>query len=157
MTTTSAQKLKAALGNEDAAGAITVAKTAVNDAAEYARWPYVPPGHQSSVYQNKAAEADACQSVVDASGTPNPNDYPYLKAEVGIRGVDVATVAAAVIVKRDEWLGLIDPTIEGKRLALQKSLDDLDNTELASIAAARNIGSTALATIEAAVATAMGV
>lgn len=152
MTISSLQNLKAKLGNEAAADAIAVAQTGVNDAAERARWPYVPPGHQSSVYQNKAAEADACQAVIDAAGTPDPDDYPYLKAEIGITGANVGEVAAAVIAKRDIWLGVIDPTIEGTRQALQKDLDDLDDQANASIAAARAIGAGAKDTIEAAVA-----
>lgn len=136
--------------------AVAEAKVAVNGAAERARWPYVPPGHQSSVYQNKAAEADACQVVVDAAETPDPDDYPYLKAEVGVNGANVAAVAAAVIAKRDVWLGVIDPAIEGTRQALQKSLDDLDVEDAGTTAAARQIAADALRTIEAAAATAMG-
>lgn len=155
MTTTAAQKLKAVLGTPDAESAIATAQDAVNAAAEEARWPFVPPGHQASVYQNKAAEADACQAVVDASGTPDPNNYPYLKEEVGVNGVDVAAVAAAVIAKRNLWLGVIDPKIEGTRQSLQKDLEDLDPQDTASIAAANTIGSTALDTINAAVAAAL--
>lgn len=149
---TNAQRLKAKLGNPDIDAAIADAREKVNEAAERARWPYVPPGHQSSVYQNKAKEADACQAVVDASGTPDPNDYPYLKAEVGITGADVAAVAAAVIAKRNVWLGVIDPTIEGTRQSLQKDLDDLDTAASASLGAARQIAADALRDIEAAVA-----
>lgn len=149
---TTVQRLQAKLGTDNIAAAVAVARENVNEAAERARWPYVPPGHQSSVYQNKAVEADACQAVVDASGTPDPDDYPYLKAEVGITGADVAAVAAAVIAKRNLWLGVIDPTIEGKRQSLQKDIDDLDLADSASIAAARQIAADAQRDIEAAVA-----
>ncbi len=157
MMTTNRQKLLAKLGTAAGADAVVEAKEIVNGAAEEARWPYVPPGHQSSVYQNKAAEADACQVVVDAAQTPDPDDYPYLKAEIGVNGANVAEVAAAVIVKRDLWLGVIDPAVEGTRQALQKQLDDLDTEDAATTLAARQIGMDALKTINAAVATVLGV
>lgn len=150
--TTTIERLQDKLGTDNFAAAAAGASTQINAAAERARWPYVPPGHQSSVYQNKAVEADACQAVIDASGTPDPDDYPYLKAEVGITGVDVAAVATAVIAKRDVWLGLIDPTIEGTRQSLQKDLVDLDPSDPASIAEARQIAADAQRDIEAAVA-----
>tara|TARA_R110001592_G_scaffold104697_1_gene294536 strand:- start:45338 stop:45808 length:471 start_codon:yes stop_codon:yes gene_type:complete len=153
---TTVQKLKARLGAGDVADAIAAASDAVNAAAERVRWTYVSPGHQSSVYQNKAAEADACQAVVDAAGTPVADDYPYLKAEVGINGVAVAAVAAAVIAKRDLWLGIIDPAIEGMRQALQKQLEDLDTAVAANTPVARQTAADAQRDIEAAVATALG-
>ena len=51
---TNKQKLLARLAAGTAADAIAAGAEAVNAAAERVRWPYVPPGHQSSVYQNKA-------------------------------------------------------------------------------------------------------
>lgn len=154
---TNKQKLLAELGAGTATDAIAKAADDVNAAAEHVRWGYVSPGHQSSVYQNKAVEADACQAVVDAAGSPDPNDYPYLKAEIGINGASVADVAAAVIAKRDVWLGIIDPAIEGTRQALQKQLEDLDPTDAANVATARQIAADAQRDIEAAVATALGI
>tara|TARA_R110000787_G_scaffold168855_2_gene281556 strand:- start:334 stop:804 length:471 start_codon:yes stop_codon:yes gene_type:complete len=154
---TNKQKLLARLAAGTAADAIAAGAEAVNAAAERVRWPYVPPGHQSSVYQNKAVEADACQAVVDAAGTPVADDYPYLKAEIGINGVDVAAVAAAVIAKRDLWLGVIDPAIEGTRQALQKQLEALNPADAANVATARQIAADAQRDIEAAVAAALGI
>lgn len=149
--TTNRQKLLAKLGNAQGEDAIALAKDAVNNAAERARWPYVPPGHQASVYQNKAQEADALQAVLDASGTPDPADYPYLEAEVGITGADVSEVAAAVIAKRDLWLKIIDPRIEGTRQLLQQQLDDIDPAAADATEEANQIAADAFNTIQIAV------
>jgi len=153
---TTAQKLKAKMGAGSAADAVAAAAEQVNAAAERVRWQYVPPGMQSSVYQNKAAEADKCRAVIDAAGTPVATDYPYLNAEIGINGANVGDVAAAVIAKRDLWLGIVDPTIEGTRQALQKDLEDLDSAAPATLTTARQLAADAQRTIEAAVAAALG-
>ena len=159
--------LKKALGpgaSVTGAEAVAEAKNDVNVAAERARWAYVPAGHQASVYQEKARQADACQAVIDGAGTPDADDYPYLKAEIGTTidpatgepATDVAGVAAAVIQRRDLWVGLIDPAIEGTRLALGKDLEALDVEDGGTPAAARQIAMDARDTIAAAIATALG-
>ncbi len=160
-------KLKTVLGPDASVTgteAVNEAKEAVNGAAERARWAYVPAGHQASVYQEKARQADACQAVIDGAGTPDPDDYPYLKAEIGTTidpatdqpATDVAGVAAAVIQRRDLWVGVIDPAIEGTRLALGKDLEALDPEDAGTPAAARQIAMDAKSTIAAAIAAALG-
>ncbi len=73
---------------------------------------------QEMVYLAKEIEARACTT----DPVPDPARYPLLAAEVGITADALEEVAAAVVVKADEWKA-IAAEIEAVRLATKKLID----------------------------------
>lgn len=65
----------------DLATAKSAAKGWLIQQSELARQRFMSPGDvKSAVYRQKQAEAHGWQMVLDASGTPDPADYPFLKS-----------------------------------------------------------------------------
>jgi hypothetical protein len=57
-----------------------VGRELLAQASEAARQRFMTPGDiKSAVYREKQAEAAGWQAVVDASGVPDPANYPFLK------------------------------------------------------------------------------
>jgi hypothetical protein len=111
-----------------------IAKHLVDRQAGNARELYITetPGQQM-VYQQKAEEALACKSVIDAAGTPDPDDYPHLVAEVGTTAEDLAGVTAIILARRALWIAT-SAEIEGLRSASKAAIDEA--TDEAGILAA---------------------
>lgn len=75
----------------------TLAVTHINGAAEQTRLQYITPGSaMSMVYGKKETEAKAFQSVIDAVGTPDAVDYPFMSARSASQSMTMQAVA-------DEW------------------------------------------------------
>ncbi len=117
------RKLALVLSRRDPIAAVSeiadkreVAKILVDRSAEAARARFVTnTPSQSGVYEMKAAEAAACQTVLDGGGAPDPSAYPHLAAEVGITAPDLAGVAAVILSMRATWTAA-SAAIEGLRL-----------------------------------------
>jgi hypothetical protein len=105
----------------DWADKLAVAKVMIDRRADKERRELVNDGVTATVYQVKAAEAEAHDAVVAASGTPVATDYPHLNAEIGITGATLADVATAVIAKRDYYQLVASPAIEGARKAAKQA------------------------------------
>ncbi|MQB09661.1 hypothetical protein DXT96_07310 [Agrobacterium sp. ICMP 6402] len=84
--------------------------------AEIARLRYITGGAgQAMTYQQKAQEAAAVLAAVESGFDPNPDDYPLLKAEIGITAPTLVGVAQIVNVAYRSWLQ-IGAQIEALRL-----------------------------------------
>ena len=76
------------------------AKRQIDAAAEAKRQEYITPGDgQAQEYREKNAELDRYAS--DAS--PEKADYPWMAAEIGITGADLAAVDDAMSTRRATW------------------------------------------------------
>lgn len=107
----------------DLAQVIASGLRAVDAAAETARGQFITPGDgQAMSYREKAAEATDCLATYDGANPPPAGAYPLLESEVGITGVDVLAVAAAVDAKRLQWKG-IEAQINGTRVTAKNDIE----------------------------------
>lgn len=87
----------------DLAAAKAAGREILARASEAARQRFMTPGDlKSAVYQTKQREAQAWQATVDAGGTPEPADFPFLKA----RAERLAPGAPDYQGVADEWNAL---------------------------------------------------
>lgn len=93
-----------------------VAVSEVADAAERARLQYITAGDgKVGVYKLKQEEAAAWKAVVEVAGTPDPDDYPFLKhraERVNPGSPNYQAVADEWNMKATEWMA-IAVVIEG--------------------------------------------
>lgn len=90
----------------------------IDQRAESERLRYVTPGSaQTMVYMRKVQEAEA----MALDDKPKEVNYPLLSAELGLTADTLKEIAAAVIAKRDLWLG-IAASIERKRLTAKRDI-----------------------------------
>lgn len=116
------------------------AKTSIDQAAEVARMSFVTPGAgQQAVYTEKGDQARQAAAEAD----PDPDDYPLLKASIGIEGDTLADVIAVVEATRTAWLG-VAALIEAARLGGKKNVTAAEDA--AGVTSARD---TALKTLAA--------
>lgn len=84
----------------------------VDARAEQERLKYITPGSgQAMVYEEKYNEAVEYQ----AAQSPDIDDYPHIKAEIGTTAADAAGVVAIIIARRNFWKQ-VSAEIEGARL-----------------------------------------
>lgn len=101
------------------------ARDAIDQAAEAARQRYLTPGSgQAMVYQRKADEARACM----VAATPDPADYPYLAAEIGVTADTLRGVADVVLARETAWTQA-SAAIEGLRLAAKRDIAEAATAE----------------------------
>ncbi len=92
----------------------------IDGQAEAARLRHITPGAgQALTYERKRAEADALLH----DPAPDPLDYPFLVAEVGITANTLAGVAALVRQRADDWTR-IATVIETARLTAKQHIQD---------------------------------
>jgi len=103
-------------------------KRQIDAHAEAARGHFITQGTgQAMIYQRKAEEAKA---LIAAGGTPNPADYPFLSASVGIEADNLAAVAALVLATEAAWVQ-VGTAIEAIRLGAKQAVDAATDTSAA--------------------------
>ena len=98
-------------------------KANIDASAEKERLKYVTPGSaQSMVYNAKNAEANAYLAVVDAGGTPTPEDYPIINAEAIATGATIADTVTLVKTTALAWYS-VAAQIEAQRMAAKQAVE----------------------------------
>lgn len=115
----------------------TVSKRDVDASAERARMSFVTSGAgQQAVYLEKASQALAA----DVEDTPDEDDYPLLKASIGIEADTLAGVITIVKATRSAWIQAAS-LIEGARLGGKKAIAEAEDAETVATARATAIAS----------------
>lgn len=100
-------------------------KRQIDSLSEQQRLKYITDGAgQANVYRQKYEEAVAYL----AADNPDIDNYPHIKAEIGITGNTANDVCNTVIYQRNTWIS-ISADIEAKRL---KAKQDVDNANTIS-------------------------
>jgi len=103
-------------------------KNTVDSHAELIRLQYITGGAgQANVYREKYIEA---VDYLAQGSNADINDYPHIKAEIGITGTDAEEVCNVVVGNRNAWIG-ISASIESKRLQAKKDIEDATTLTIA--------------------------
>lgn len=107
-------------------------KVQIDNQAEAARLKWITKGYgQAIVYALKADEARRFKASPPAE--PNPADWPFLSAEVGITGASLELVANAIVTIADQWIQ-IAAAIENLRLTRKGMVEEALDEQEASVA-----------------------
>lgn len=109
--------------------------------AEAARQRFLTPGDlKSSVYTQKQAEAARWQEIVDGSGTPDPAEFPFLKARaerLNPGTPDYQAVADEWTAKVAVWVHVAGPEIENSYEAAVEAVEAA--ADMAAVEAATRV------------------